>query len=90
MNQFGLFDLDERMAKLSEKGHRLNELESIVDFEQFRPLLGQVVRREIAAHNSLSYELYEFYIRDRLKWMRFFGLGLSDRIPIPFATFMNR
>ncbi|PXW85821.1 hypothetical protein C8R34_11756 [Nitrosomonas sp. Nm84] len=48
MNQFGLFDLDERMAKLSEKGHRLNELESIVDFEQFRPLLGQVVRREIA------------------------------------------
>ncbi|MBX9896229.1 MAG: transposase [Nitrosomonas sp.] len=44
----------------------------------------------LQAHNSLSYELYEFYIRDRLKWMRFFGLGLSDRIPIPFATFMNR
>lgn len=45
MNQFGLFDLDERMAKLSEKGDRVDELKSIVDFEQFRLLLEQAVRR---------------------------------------------
>lgn len=101
MSQFGLFDLDERLAKLSEKGDRLEELGSVVDFEQFRRLLEQAVHRAdrsrggrpafdhvlmfkiliLQAHNSLSYELCEFYIRDRLTWMRFLGLGLSDRVP---------
>ena len=101
MKQFGLFDLDERLAKLSEEDDRLEELGSVVDFEQFRALLEQAVVRAdrsrggrpafdhvlmfkilvFQAHNSLSYELCEFYIRDRLTWMRFLGLGLSERVP---------
>ncbi len=35
----------------------------------------------IQAANNLSDERTEFLINDRLSFMRFFGLGLSDRVP---------
>ena len=35
----------------------------------------------IQATNNLSDERAEFLINDRLSFMRFLGLGLSDRIP---------
>ena len=35
----------------------------------------------IQAANNLSDERTEFLINDRLSFMRFLGLGLSDRVP---------
>src|SRR5918997_723584 len=35
----------------------------------------------IQANNNLSDERTEFLINDRLSFMRFLGLGLSDRVP---------
>lgn len=35
----------------------------------------------LQTQNNLSDERTEFYLRDRLTWMRFLGLGLSDPVP---------
>jgi IS5 family transposase len=35
----------------------------------------------LQTQNNLSHERTEFYLRDRLTWMRFLGLGLSDPVP---------
>ena len=35
----------------------------------------------LQTQNSLSDERAEFYLRDRLTWMRFLGLGLGDAVP---------
>lgn len=35
----------------------------------------------LQTQNSLSDERTEFYLRDRLTWMRFLGLGLGDAVP---------
>ena len=35
----------------------------------------------LQTQNSLSDERTEFYLRDRLSWMRFLGLGLGDPVP---------
>jgi transposase, IS5 family len=35
----------------------------------------------LQTQNNLSDERTEFYLRDRLTWMRFLGLGLGDAIP---------
>jgi hypothetical protein len=53
-----------------------------VDFEMFRPDLDAVFKAlVIQTTNNLSDERAEFLINDRLSFMRFLGLGLSDRIP---------
>jgi transposase len=97
----GFFDLDERYAALSASGDPLERLAAVVDFEIFRPLLGQALCRSDGAKGGrppidpvvmfkilvlqalygLSDEQAEFQIRDRLSFMRFFGLGLPDRVP---------
>src|SRR4051794_23111117 len=41
----GLFDLDERYAALSASVDPLERLRAVVDFEIFRPLLNQALRR---------------------------------------------
>jgi transposase, IS5 family len=35
----------------------------------------------LQTQNNLSDERCEFYLRDRLTWMRFLGLGLGDAVP---------
>ena len=35
----------------------------------------------LQSQNNLSDERTEFYLRDRLTWMRFLGLGLGDPVP---------
>src|SRR5688500_9911935 len=35
----------------------------------------------LQTQNNLSDERTEFYLRDRLTWMRFLGLGLADPVP---------
>lgn len=44
--QIGLFDRENRMEKLSKLGDSLVRLNKIVDWEQFRPVLTQALKKE--------------------------------------------
>jgi hypothetical protein len=49
-----------------------------------RPPFDHVVMFKVLilqTQNNLSDERTEFYVRDRLSWMRFLGLGLGDPVP---------
>src|SRR4029077_4257145 len=49
-----------------------------------RPPFDHVVMFKVLilqTQNNLSDERTEFYLRDRLSWMRFLGLGLGDPVP---------
>ena len=97
----GLFDVDERLQRLSDLGDQLLGFAGAVDFEIFRADLEKALGYSdgaqggrppfdpvlmfkilvIQAANNLSDERAEFLINDRLSFMRFLGLGLSDRVP---------
>jgi transposase len=97
----GLFDVDERLKRLSDLGDQLLAFAGAVDFEIFRADLDRALGYSdgaqggrppfdavtmfkilvIQAANDLSDERAEFLINDRLSFMRFLGLGLSDRVP---------
>jgi IS5 family transposase len=97
----GLFDVDERLKRLSDLGDQLLAFAEAVDFEIFRADLEEALGYSdgaqggrppfdpvlmfkilvIQAANNLSDERAEFLINDRLSFMRFLGLGLSDRVP---------
>jgi transposase, IS5 family len=68
--QVGMFDIEDRLAGLSKKGER-PPFDHVL---MFKVLILQT-------HNNLSDERTEFYLRDRLTWMRFLGLGLGDAVP---------
>ena len=99
--QPGLFDVDERLRRLSDIGDQLEAFAAVVDFEMFRPELEAALRYSdgakggrppfdpvmmfkilvIQAQNNLSDDRAEFLINDRLSFMRFLGLGLTDKVP---------
>jgi transposase len=99
--QPGLFDVDERLRRLSDIGDQFEAFAAVVDFEMFRPELEAALRYGdgakggrppfdpvmmfkilvIQAQNNLSDDRAEFLINDRLSFMRFLGLGLTDRVP---------
>lgn len=99
--QPGLFDMEERLRRLSDIGDQLEAFTAVVDFEMFRPDLAAALGYGdgskggrpaldpvmmfkilvIQAQNNLSDDRTEFLINDRLSFMRFLGLGLSDRVP---------
>ena len=99
--QAGLFDVDDRLRRLSDLGDQLEAYARVVDFEVFRPELDKALSYTsgpqggrppydpvmmlkvlvIQTANNLSDERTEFLINDRLSFMRFLGLGLSDRVP---------
>ena len=99
--QGGLFDVDERLKRLSDLGDQLLAFAAAVDFEIFRSELTRALAYSdgsqggrppfdpvmmfkilvIPAANTLSDERTEFLINDRLSFMRFLGLSLSDRVP---------
>ncbi len=101
MKQPGLFDVEERLARLSGLGDQLEAFSRTVDFEAFRPDLDKALAYAdgskggrppfdpllmfkilvIQTLNNLSDERTEYLINDRLSFMRFLGLGLSDRVP---------
>ena len=101
LGQAGLFDVDERLKRLSDLGDQLLAFTAAVDFEVFRSELTRALAYSdgsqggrppfdpvmmfkilvIQAANTLSDERTEFLINDRLSFMRFLGLGLSDRVP---------
>ena len=99
--QPGLFDVDERLKRLSDLGDQLEAFSAVVEFEMFRPELDAALGYGdgskggrppfdpvmmfkilvIQAQNNLSDDRAEFLINDRLSFMRFLGLGLTDKVP---------
>jgi IS5 family transposase len=99
--QAGLFDVDDRLKRLSDLGDQLEAFAAAVDFEVFRIELATALAYSNRARggrppfdpvmmfkvlviqtvNTLSDERTEYLINDRLSFMRFLGLGLSDRVP---------
>ena len=99
--QPGLFDVDERLKRLSDIGDQLEAFSMVVDFEIFRPELDAALSYSdgakggrppfdpvmmfkilvVQAQNGLSDDRAEFLINDRLSFMRFLGLGLTDKVP---------
>ena len=99
--QAGLFDVEDRLQRLSDLGDQLEGFDRVVDFEVFRPELEKALAYSdrakggrppfdpvmmfkvlvIQTVNTLSDERAEYLISDRLSFMRFLGLGLSDRVP---------
>lgn len=101
MEQLSFFDESNRLAKLSKLGDNLEKLNSVIDWEIFRP----IIERALASNKksnagrppfdfvllfkiiilqkiyNLSDDATEYQINDRLSFMRFLGLGISNNIP---------
>lgn len=98
---YGFFDQDIRLSKLSQLGDPLERLANGVDFEIFRSLLEEELTRPtkgkggrppydyvlmfkiliLQRYYNLSDDQTEYQINDRMSFMRFLGLTISDDIP---------
>jgi IS5 family transposase len=98
---YGFWDQDFRLTKLSQLGDPLERLNEGIDFEIFRELLESRLIKLAKApggrppydyvlmfkililqrYYNLSDEQIEFQINDRLSFMRFLDLTISDDIP---------
>lgn len=100
-NEIGLFDVEERMLRLSGAKDPLVRLDRMIDWEQFRPVLERSLRKEpkgkggrppfdyvlmfkiliLQRYYNLSDDQMEYQILDRMSFMRFLGLKISDKVP---------
>ncbi len=98
---YGFFDQDIRLSKLSKLGDPLEKLNQGIDFELFRKVLedgfdkvakGKGGRRPfdyvmmfkiliLQRYYNLSDDQIEYQINDRMSFMRFLNLTISDDIP---------
>jgi transposase, IS5 family len=98
---YGFFDQDIRLTKLSKLGDPLEKLNQGIDFELFRKVLesgfdkvakGKGGRRPfdyvmmfkiliLQRYYNLSDDQIEYQINDRMSFMRFLDLTISDDIP---------
>lgn len=98
---YGFFDQDIRLSKLSQLGDPLERLNKGIDFEIFRTLLEDNLNKIaqgaggrppydyvlmfkiliLQRYYNLSDEQVEFQINDRMSFMRFLDLSISDDIP---------
>lgn len=98
---YGLFDQDIRLSKISKLGDPLEKLKEGVDFEIFRDfLLEKLVKKSnglggrppydyvlmfkiliLQRYYNLSDDQVEYQINDRMSFMRFLDLTISDDIP---------
>jgi len=98
---YGFFDQDLRLSKLSELGDPLERLAEGIDFEIFRDLLETKLTREsigkggrppydyllmfkiiiLQRYYNMSDDQVEYQINDRMSFMRFLNLTISDDIP---------
>ena len=98
---YGFFDQDLKLSKLTKLGDPLEKLSQGIDFEMFRNILetglekvvkGKGGRRPfdyvmmfkiliLQRYYNLSDDQVEFQINDRMSFMRFLNLTISDDIP---------
>lgn len=98
---YGFFDQDIRLSKLSKLGDPLEKLSLGIDFEIFRTLLEDKLSTEpkgkggrpgydyllmfkiciLQQYYGLSDDQAEYQINDRMSFMRFLNLTISDDIP---------
>ena len=101
INSKGLFDEAIRLEKLTNQGDPLVILKQTINWEQFRPKLDSVLKKEakgpggrepfdyimmfkiliLQRYYNLSDDRTEFQILDRMTFMRFLDLELSDKVP---------
>ncbi len=85
----GIFDVDDRLERLSDLGDQLETSRTAVGFEIFHWRLNVALAYStlkilvIKATNNLTEENAEFLINNRLSFIRFLGLGLADLDGIP-------
>lgn len=98
---YGFFDQDLRLSKLSQLGDPLEKLNKEIDFDIFRNTLEQHLTKEskgkggrppydyvllfkiliLQRFYNLSDDQVEYQINDRMSFMRFLDLTISDDIP---------
>jgi transposase, IS5 family len=98
---YGFFDQDIRLSKLSYLGDPLERLKAGIDFELFRDILESNLRKPakgpggrppydyvlmfkiliLQRFYNLSDDQVEYQINDRMSFMRFLGLTISDDVP---------
>ena len=98
---YGFFDQDIKLSKLTQLGDPLEKLNQGIDFEVFRAILeiglektvkGKGGRRPfdyvmmfkiliLQRYYNLSDDQVEFQINDRMSFMRFLNLTISDVVP---------
>jgi IS5 family transposase len=98
---YGFFDQDIRLSKLTKLGDPLIKLSEGIDFEIFRAILEEAFYKQpknkggrrpydyilmfkiciLQRYYNLSDDQSEFQINDRMSFMRFLNLTISDDIP---------
>jgi transposase len=98
---YGFFDQDLRLTKLSQLGDPLEKLNQNIDFELFRNILEDKLTKNakgkggrppydylmmfkiliLQRYYNLSDFQIEYQINDRMSFMRFLNLTISDDIP---------
>jgi IS5 family transposase len=98
---YGFFDQDFRLTKLSKLGDPLEKLNKGIDFEIFRNILEEKLTKQakgaggrrpydyvmmfkiliLQRYYNLSDDQIEYQINDRMSFMRFLNLSISDDIP---------
>jgi len=96
---YGFFDQDLRLSKLTALGDPMERLARGVDFEVFRKLLTEGLHKEpvgqggrppydyvlkvlvLQRYYNLSDDQVEFQVNDRMSFMRFLDLTISDDVP---------
>lgn len=99
--QYSFFDEENRCKKITKLGDPLEQLNSIVNWRIFIPVLDRAIPRKkrdkggrppldnllmfkvliIKRLFNLSYDQTEYQINDRISFMRFLGLEISDIVP---------
>jgi len=100
-NSRSFFDEDIKLEKLTKQGDPLLKLNTMINFEFFRPIIDEGLKEEPAGlggrppydnilkfkmlilqrYYNISDEQLEFQVNDRLTFMRFLGLSISDDVP---------
>lgn len=98
---YGFFDQDIRLTKLSKLGDPLEKLSNGIDFEEFRDILETKISKQakgkggrppydyvlmfkiliLQRYYNLSDDQVEYQINDRMSFMRFLNITISDDIP---------
>lgn len=79
MGQLNFWDLKNRHATLEQKKELLVQLERLVPWKHFQPLLNKV--HEKPRKSSAGRKAINVIVNDCLSFMRFLGLVIDDKVP---------